>query len=141
MSNVDVQSRRFPEPTINPDTYNATVNGEGVNVALYHGSMAVIDPGTITDGTHTPKLEHSDDNASFSDVPADEMQGAFVDLVSDEVQKVGYSNVKRWVRVTVTVSGATTGGAYESYIDRVKPGIVGEFDLSTGNTPVIQGPP
>jgi hypothetical protein len=139
MSNVDVQSRRFPVEAIAPATYTGDITGDAVNVADFAGAMAVINPGTIASGTFTPKLQHSFDGVVWDDVPASEVIGAFVDLVSDTPQKVGLRITRRLLRIFVTTGGGPSGDL-GAYVNHAKPGIVGFMDVSSGNTPVLQGP-
>jgi hypothetical protein len=94
----------------------ASANGNGSDLKGFEGVVAVILPGTITDGTHTPKLQESDDNATFTDVAASDMLGSFVNIASNTAQKVGYIGIKRYVRLVSTVAGATTGGVYTGII-------------------------
>lgn len=95
--------------SIDPDDYTATVNGLGIDLQGFEGSAVVFSVGTVTDGTHTPKLEESDDNSSWSDVAQADQEGTLSDLVSDTNQRVGYKGAKRYLRAVLTVSGATAG--------------------------------
>jgi hypothetical protein len=80
--------------------------------------------GTITDGTHTPKLQESDDNATFTDVAAGDLEGTFAVLATGVNQHVGYKGRKRYLRAVITVAGATTGGIYGAAIIRAQaPGL------------------
>lgn len=87
----------------------ATANGTGYDSAKVNGVIAVVSVGTVTDGTHTFKLQESDDNSAFTDVAVGDLIGSFVAATSNSVQRVGYTGIKRYVRVVQTVSGATTG--------------------------------
>lgn len=137
MSGVDVQSRRTPAQSITPAAYTAAVNGNGINVAAHAGSMAVLNIGTVTDGNWTPALEESDDNSIWAAVAAEDQQGAFTLFTSAEsntVQKVGYKNNKRFVRVVLTETGASTGAIFGAVVDLAKPGLVGDL-VTVGVTP------
>jgi hypothetical protein len=49
----------------------ASVTGTGVDLQSYESAEVVITVGTITDGTHTPKLQESaTSNSGFTDVAA-----------------------------------------------------------------------
>lgn len=135
---VDVASRRNPRQFIPVDVYTATVESVALAARETAGVMIALDSGTIADGTHTPKLQDSADAVIWTDVPFFELQGSFSDIQSDTIQKVGYRGRQPFIRLVVTVSGATLGGVYGAYLDRAKPGIIGEYDLSTIN--VLQGP-
>lgn len=114
----DLQSKLGVAQTISPAARTATVNGAGVDLQGFNSAAIVITPGTITDGTHTPKVEESDDNAAWNDVPAAALVGTLAAIASNTVQKVGYKGGKRYLRVTSTVAGATTGGVYGAQVIR-----------------------
>ncbi|MBI5427265.1 MAG: hypothetical protein HZA02_03175 [Nitrospinae bacterium] len=108
--------------SINPAAQTATVNGAGVDLRGFESAMVVFHPGTIADGTHTPKIQESDDNSAFTDVAADQ-QGTLTALASNTVQRVGYIGSKRYIRAVSTVAGATTGGVYGALVLRGSPNI------------------
>jgi hypothetical protein len=86
-------------------------------MADVNANLFVFLPGAITDGTHTPKLQESDVSGSgFTDVVAADQIGTLAALAANTVQQVSYIGAKRYVRVVVTVSGATTGGFYTAYV-------------------------
>jgi hypothetical protein len=101
-----------------PAARTASANGTAVDLAGFNASLILINAGTITDGTHTPKLQESDDNSTFTDVDSSDLLGSFAALTSNSIQKVGYIGNKRYLRAVVTVSGATTGGVYAATIVR-----------------------
>jgi hypothetical protein len=114
----DLQSKIGVALSLSVSAHTTTANGVGVDLQGFNSAVAVIAPGTITDGTHTPKIEESDDNAAWSDVAATDLVGSLVEIATDTPQKVGYKGVKRYIRVTTTVAGATTGGVYGAQIIR-----------------------
>lgn len=114
-NNVDAQK------SIDPAAHTATINGAGVDLRDFRGGMAVFYPGTITDGTHTPKIQESDDNSTWNDVAAADQEGTLAALASATIQRVGYKGAKRYVRAVSTVSGATTGGVYGAVVMRGIP--------------------
>jgi hypothetical protein len=96
---------------------NATVNGTGVDLAgtgnFFRTAMLVVHAGAITDGTHTFKLQESDDNSTFTDVGAQDLQGTLTAVTTaqaNSVQRQSYTGSKRYLRGVVTVASATTGG-------------------------------
>jgi hypothetical protein len=104
-----------------PAARTASANGTGVDLANYGSATVVIDIGTVTDGTHTPKVQESDDNSTYTDVAAGDLTGAFTAFAAASdltVQKVGYVGIKRYIRAVVTVAGATTGGVYSATVVR-----------------------
>lgn len=107
--------------SIDPDDYMADENGVGVDIREFDGSAVVFSVGTVTDGTHTPKIQESDDNSTWTDVDTKDQEGSFVDLVSNTNQRVGYKGNKRYLRAMLTVSGATTGAQVAALVVRGMP--------------------
>lgn len=120
----DTSTEAFPAVSIAPvvRTANTAVNGTGVDLQGYEGAYALVHFGTYTDGTHTPKLQESDDNSSFSDVAAGDLLGAFTAAAAagaaNTVQKVGYKGGKRYIRVVLTTAGATSGAGSAALVVR-----------------------
>lgn len=100
---------------------NASANGTGIDLAGYRATAVVFSVGAITDGTHTPKLQESDDNSSFSDVAAGDQSGTLAAFTASTNQEVSYIGSKRYIRAVVTVAGATTGGMYAALVLRGNP--------------------
>ncbi|TIN83106.1 hypothetical protein [Mesorhizobium sp.] len=103
-----------------PAARNASANGTGVDVNGFSGAVFVIAVGAWTDGTHTFDMQESDDNSTFTSVAAGQLQGTEPVVSSagtaSKVYKVGYLGTKRYVRVAVTVAGATTGAVYGAVV-------------------------
>lgn len=126
MASRDLTGRLSPALSLAPAARTTSANGSGVDLQGYESASALFVAGTITDGTHTPKLQESDDNSTFSDVEAGDLIGSFSAVTSssggDSVQEVGYLGSKRYIRVAVTVSGSpSTGGVYGAVIVRGHP--------------------
>lgn len=101
------------EQSLAPAARTATANGSAVSLANVQGNMVVFSPGTITDGTHTPSVETSDDGSTgWAAAPAADLVGTLANLASNTPQKVSYIGAKAYIRPKVTVAGATTGGVY-----------------------------
>ncbi len=113
----DIKNNVDAVKTIDPATYNSNPPLAGVDIRGFDSALAVIQSGALTDGTHTPKLQESDDNAAFSDVAATDLEGAFTAIVASAVQRVGYKGGKRYIRVFVASNG-TTGAIYGASILR-----------------------
>jgi hypothetical protein len=100
----------------------ATANGTAADLKGYDSCEAVVDLGAWTDGTHTPSIQESDDNSTFAAVAAADLDGSFTAMsgtASDNnVQIVGYVGSKRYVRVVMTISSATTGALSAAAIIR-----------------------
>lgn len=110
--------------TLAPAARTASANGTGVDLAGYTAAMVVITTGTITDGTHAIKLQESDDNSTYTDVAASQVQGTNPSITSsngNSVYKLGYLGYKRYIRAVTTVTGATTGGVYQATVLRGEP--------------------
>lgn len=118
-SGVDVAA------SLHPAARAASGTGAGVDCRGYDSAFALFSIGAWTDGTHTPKLQESDDNTTFTDVGAGDLQGAFTAVSGtagqNAVQRVGYIGAKRYVRGFVTVAGATTGALSAFNIVRGHP--------------------
>jgi len=117
----DIKNNADLQQSIAPAARTATVNGSGVDLRGYDAAMLVFHPGTITDGTHTPKLQESDDDSTYTDVATADQDGTLADLASNVIQRVGYKGAKRYLRGVVTVSGATSGGVYGAGVVRALP--------------------
>lgn len=101
----------------------ATATGTAVDLArngsAFQSALVIVQTGTITDGTHTVSVEHSDDNSSWSAAAASDLQGtapAIVAANDDTFYELGYLGGKRYIRVKSTVSGASSGGTYGALI-------------------------
>jgi hypothetical protein len=100
----------------------AAVNGTGVDLQGYGGALVVFTAGAVTDGTHTPKVQESDDNSSFSDVAAGDLYGtALVAMTANSIQRISYLGTKRYIRPVITTAGATTGALTSAAVVRGLP--------------------
>ena len=104
---------------------NGTVNGTGVDLLGYEGAAMIFHAGAWTDGSHTPSLQESDDNSSFSAVAAADLHGSFTAVTGsgqqNATQIVGYKGSKRYVRASLLTSGATTGALSGACIVKAFP--------------------
>lgn len=112
------------EPAVRP---TGTSNGAGVDLTGYQSAAMIVYFGAYTNGTHTPSLEHSDDNASFSAVPAGDLEGSFTPVNSaggvNSQQRVGYRGGKRYLRAVMVVASGATGAASTALILRSHAGL------------------
>ncbi|NIS52141.1 hypothetical protein GWN42_14040 [candidate division KSB1 bacterium] len=95
---------------------NGTVAGVIIDTKDFESIVFVIQSATITDGTHTVKLEDGDDSglSDAADVPAADLLGAlpaFLAADDNAVKRVGCVTKKRYVRLSIVTTGATTGGS------------------------------
>lgn len=100
----------------NAATVSAIIDTQG-----YESLTFAITSGVITDGTLTPSLQESDDsgmagsNAVVTTDLLGTIAGATFAITDDSVTKgIGYKGGKRYVTITVTQAGATTGGFYDA---------------------------
>lgn len=122
MATRDINSNVSVATSVLPLLRTATVSGSGVDLRGFDAAMVILDIGTITDGTFTPKLQESDDNSTFSDVASADLEGSFTAATSsadDGVQQVGYKGDARYIRAVYTVTGSpSTGGTVGAVIVR-----------------------
>lgn len=102
----------------------ATVTGSTVDRyqagKMFQAAMAVVQTGTITDGSHVFTIEESDDGSSWATAPAASIQGSAPTLTNSGFNNktlcFAYIGLKRYIRVKSTVSGTTTGGFYAATV-------------------------
>lgn len=97
-----------------------SVDGDTIDLQGFNSAtMLFYTESAITDGTHTPKLQHADDDGtgsadSWSDVASTDLEGealAAFDSDNEGIQMVGYKGGKRFIRPVITVTGSPgTGG-------------------------------
>ena len=115
---MDIKQTQDIQNSLAPAARTASANGSGVDLANFASATVAFVVGTITDGTHTPSVEESDDNSTFTAVAAADLIGTLAALASNTNQRVGYRGSKRYLRAVSTVAGATTGGVYAAVVIR-----------------------
>lgn len=105
---------------------NGTVNGTATDLwsnsvarQKFNSAMVIVQTGTITDGTHTVEVQESDDNSTFTAVADADLQGtepAIASTNDNVIYEIGYRGSKRYLRVAVVTTGATTGGTFGAVI-------------------------
>jgi len=121
MASRDLVNSISVAQTLAPGTRTANENGAGVDLQGYESAVVVVETGTITDGTHTIEIQESDDNSTFTAVADADLQGSepVIGAADDnKVYEIGYLGNKRYIRVSVTVAGTTTGGVYGAAVIR-----------------------
>jgi len=92
---------------------NGTANGTGIDLRGFDSAMIVVSFGACADGTHTPSVQHSMDDTTYTNAAASDLDGSFTAVTSSSgsnaVQAVGYIGPQRYVRAVITTSGATSG--------------------------------
>ncbi|MBN2365727.1 MAG: hypothetical protein JXL67_06145 [Calditrichaeota bacterium] len=93
--------------------YTATEAIVGVDVSDYHGQTFVVDIGAWTANGLTVTFQHCDDNSTWIDVPAADLDGdndiAVVTGLADSQIYVGYTGNKKYIGAKIT--DAATGDA------------------------------
>ena len=115
---IDLESKLDVSQSLAPAAVTSTATGSSVDLLRYGSAMVVINPGTRTDGTHTPKVQDSPDDSVWTDLASSKINGTLAAIASTTVQKVGIRTSDRYIRVVVTVAGATTGAVYSADVVR-----------------------
>lgn len=106
---------------------NGTANGSSVDLRGYDAVMVTFATGAYTDGTHTPSVQHSDDDSTYTAVPADALTGALAAFTSaggaNAVQRVNYLGGKRYLRGVIVTAGASTGALSQMSVVRGRPNV------------------
>lgn len=109
MAYRDLYSNVITQRTLSPQVVTADVNGVGVDTRDADSVLFVAEAGAIvSSGLVIPVAQESDDNSVFTNVAAADLRGAFVNLVADSVQKVGYVGNKRYVRLVADYLSGTS---------------------------------
>ena len=92
---------------------NGTATGSAVDLSGYDAAVVTVSFGAYTDGTHTPSLQQSMDNSTYTACAASDLDGTFSAVSGtaggNTLQQVGYIGTQRFVAVVMTTAGATTG--------------------------------
>lgn len=92
------------------DRTDPTGGADYTTVALF-----VVTTGAVVDGSHAVAVQDSDDGSTWAAASAESLQGAVPTVGStddDKVYEIGYVGTRRYVRVNVVTTGATSGGAF-----------------------------
>lgn len=105
---------------------NATTNGTTIDRSDPAGgadstttALVLVFAGTITDGSHAVVVQDSDDGSAWAAAAAGDLQGSLPTMVaadSNKVFEVGYTGPKRYLRVSATGTGGTTGGIFGALV-------------------------
>lgn len=99
---------------------NGTVEGNSIDTAHFEEGVCVFAYCTAyTDGTHNLSFTESDDNVTFTAVPAEKLIGSgSVGAASAEgaaLAKVGVFSNARYVKPAVVSTGVTTGATIDIF--------------------------
>jgi hypothetical protein len=122
----DLSHNISPALSLPPAARNASANGTAVDLLGFGTAAVLVAFGAWTDGTHTPKLQESDNGTSgWTDVAAIDMAGSFSAVSSaagqNAVQRASYIGNKRFIRPVLTLAGATTGALTSVQVVRGNP--------------------
>ncbi len=108
--------------SLQPGVRNATAAGAAVDLQNFNAATILVTAGAWTDGTHAVTILESADNATFAAVPAAQLDGALPSVTgggsASQTYRLGYLGNKRYLRVDVTVAGATTGAVIAATVLR-----------------------
>ena len=116
----DLKNNIEPALSLNPAARTASANGTAVDLQGYESALVLVHCGAITDGTHTPSVEHSDASGSgYAAVAAADLIGSLAACTANGIQSVRYIGSKRYIRVVLTVAGSpVTGAIVEAMVAR-----------------------
>ena len=118
----DLRSRLSSQISLAPAARTAAANGSIIDRQGFDGVYALLAFGTWTDGTHTPALLESADGVTFTAPAAADLLGSFAAVGSaagnNTIQQVSYIGSARYLRLVVTVTGATAGATSTGLIVR-----------------------
>ena len=112
MATRDLKNNVNTVQSIAPGTYTTTQTGASADLAGYESATIEFNIGLWTEGTFTPTVEESADDATFTTVAAADLIGTpptVNDSSSDDntITLVGYRGAKRYLRVVITVGGGS----------------------------------
>ena len=100
-------------------TDNTPIVSTSVDLRGYDGCMLAINIGANTDAnaTFTVLIEDSDDDSAFTAVADEYLNGTealagFQFDDDNELRKIGYTGIKRYVRATITPAGNDSGNIF-----------------------------
>jgi hypothetical protein len=122
----DLSHNISPALSLPPAARTATANGTAVDLLGFGSAAVLVTFGSWTDGTHTPKIQESDNGSTgWTDVAAGDLAGSFSAVSSaagqNVVQRASYIGNKRFIRPVLTVASATTGAITSVQVVRGYP--------------------
>ncbi len=112
MTTRDLKSNINAVQSLAPAARTASANGASADLREYDSALALLSLGAYTDGEYSFKLQESDDDSTFTDVVAADLQGSFTSISNatgqNALQRVGYAGTKRYIRFVVTEGGSPT---------------------------------
>lgn len=115
-NNLDVKRAVSPQAA---RTDNTAIVSQVADLRGYDGCMLAINIGANTDAnaTFAVLIEDSDNNSDYSAVADEYLNGTealagFQFDDDNEMRKIGYNGIKRYVRATITPSGNDSGNIF-----------------------------
>lgn len=108
---------------------NTTTAGDAITFNGFNSLTFVIQSGTLTDGTYTPKIEDSEDGVTYAEVTdATKLLGTianatFIATDDNKVKTIGYIGNKPYVKLSIVSSGVTSGGTLAATVIKGHPTI------------------
>lgn len=117
-NNLDLKRAVSPQAA---RTDNTAIVSTVADLRGYDGAMLVINIGANTDAnaTFAVLIEDSDNNSDYTAVSDDYLNGTealagFQFDDDNELRKIGYTGIKRYLRATITPSGNDAGNIFVS---------------------------
>lgn len=121
----DLRSGLGPAQSLAPAARTASADGDSVDLRGFDSAMILVDVGAYTDGTHTIEVQESDDGSAWAAVADSDLDGTepVIDAAGDAnaVTAIGYLGSARYVRVSVTATGTSSGAVYGANVIRGHP--------------------
>lgn len=118
MVNRDLVNDVGAKLALAPAVRTATTNGGTIDLRGFDSAAIVVATGTVTDGSYTVTLEESSDASAWTAVAADDylITSSVAIAATDDnaVRRFGYRGNLRYIRVVLTATGATSGGAFSA---------------------------
>lgn len=110
--NKDLKSNVDIVESLAPASRTAAVNGTGVDLRGYSSAMAVIQAGAAggTTPSFTFKVQESDDDSTYADVAAADLDGGQPAAITaaQAAVRIGYKGAKRYARVIISAVSGTS---------------------------------
>jgi hypothetical protein len=115
MATRDLLRNQLTSQSLAPAVRTSTATGSAVDLIGFDGAVIVVSFGAYTDGTHTPSVLSSVDGVTYNAAATSDLDGTFTAVSgsggANTVQQVGYVGSQRFLKIVMTISGATSGAA------------------------------
>lgn len=113
MATHDLFYNLQPFQTLEPDLYADDADGTTIDTYGYESVMFFLAEGDLTDGTHVVTFQESDDDMTWTDIDASDMDGFTNDITvtGNDQHTRGYYGTSQYVRAITVVTGSPGTGA------------------------------